>query len=149
MRNINKSNGFIPIYRSLFEEPIWLTFTPEQKIIYLTLISKSNHSANEWSFKGRLCKVFPGSMITSVKTLIRECGKGITTQMVRTALKKFEKLELIKVEPSSDYTLVTISNYNENYTVKGYKTKGQQQSLSNSPTHNHQSINEQLINEQQ
>ena len=149
MRNINKSNGFIPIYRSLFEEPIWLTFTPEQKIIYLTLVAKANHASNEWSFKGRVHKLNPGSMITSIQSLTRECGKGITTQTIRTALNKFKNHELINIVSSTESTLITLINYDENFTVKSPATKINQQANNTHLTKEYQIKDKPLANEQQ
>src|SRR5690554_3954174 len=90
---INRS--WIKLYRETLDKPIWLTSTPEQKTIFITLLLMANHADNEWEFKGERYVCKPGQFITSLERIAKKSGKGISIQNVRTALKRFEKYEFL------------------------------------------------------
>ena len=68
----------------------------------------ANHSEKEWEWKGQKFKVLPGQFITSLGSIMKQCGKGITEQNVRTALKRFEKLDFLTDESTKQGRLITI-----------------------------------------
>lgn len=105
------SQGWIKLHRELTQKPIWLNSTTEQKTILITLLLMVNHEEKEWEWKGQKYTVQPGQMITSLNSIVEKCGKGITTQNVRTALKRFEKLQFLTNESTNKNRLITIVNY--------------------------------------
>lgn len=105
--------GFFTIHRCLFEHPIWLKSTPEQKVILISLIEMANHETNRWEWNGEQFEVERGQMVTSIDSIIAECGKGISQQNVRTALKRFEKLGFLTNKSTKTGRLITIVNYSK------------------------------------
>lgn len=103
--------GFFKIYRELFEKPIWLNSTPEQKVILIALLGMANHKDNEWEWMGVKYKTAPGQFVTSLNKIASTCGKGITIQNVRTALNRFEKFGFLAQESSKSNTLINIVNW--------------------------------------
>jgi hypothetical protein len=103
--------GFIKLHRELASKPIWLKSTAEQKVILLTLLMMANFNNNQWEWKGEKFEVKPGQFITSLDSIVKECGKGISIQNVRTALTRFEKLEFLTNKPTSEGRLITIENW--------------------------------------
>jgi len=105
------AEGWVKVYRDLFDKPIWLESTPEQKVILVALLGIVNHAPRKWEWKGRpyLCQA--GQKVTSVKGIQKVCGKGITRQNVRTALRRFEKLEFLTVKTTKQSTLISICNW--------------------------------------
>jgi uncharacterized phage protein (TIGR02220 family) len=103
--------GWFKFYRELFEKPIWITSTPEQKTILMTLLGMANFKENEWEFKGQKYTIKPGQCITSLESIVDKCGKGVTLQNVRTALKRFEKYEFLTNESTNKNRLITIVNW--------------------------------------
>ncbi|MCM1339407.1 MAG: hypothetical protein NC191_07025 [Muribaculaceae bacterium] len=87
--------GFFKIWRELFDKPIWLNSTPEQKVILITILKMANWKENKWEWKGKPYHCKPGEFITSYDKIAKAGGKGISRQNVRTALKRFEKLEFL------------------------------------------------------
>ncbi|EPF5050210.1 hypothetical protein ACSSTF_004802, partial [Escherichia coli] len=85
------TGGWIKLYRQLLAKPIWQESTPEQKVILITLLSMANHEEREWEWQGAPYKANPGQFVTSLESIRKKCGKGISLQNVRTALKRFEK----------------------------------------------------------
>lgn len=102
------SEGYIGLYRCLLDKPIWQRSTPEQKTILITLLLLANHEENEWEWMGQKFKVFPGQFVTSLESITKACGKGISIQNVRSALERFEKLEFLTSGSTKCGRLVTI-----------------------------------------
>lgn len=105
------SLGWIKLHRELTEKAIWKESTPEQKTILITLLMMANHKEKEWEWKGEKFKAEPGQFVTSLPSIVEKCGKGITTQNVRTALKRFEKYEFLTDESTNRNRLITIVNW--------------------------------------
>ena len=135
--------GFFKIHRELFNKPIWAKSTLEQKIILITIIAKANFRPNEWEWKGEKFKVNPGQFITSLDKIAKDSGKGITTQNVRTALKRFEKMEFLTNESTKEGRLVTIVNW-ESYQVKEDNQQSNQQRPNKDLTNDQQRPNKEL-----
>ena len=104
-------NGWIKIHRELFEHPIWKNSTAQQKVILIALIGMVNHEPSKWEWKGEEYEVKRGQTITSLDSICEECGKGVSTQNVRTALARFEKLGFLTNESTKTGRLITICNY--------------------------------------
>lgn len=105
------SHGWIKLHRDLKEKPIWKSSTPEQKTILVTLLMMANHKENEWEWMGKPFKAKPGEFVTSIKSITEECGKGISSQNVRTALKRFENYGFLTKESTKVNTLINIVNW--------------------------------------
>lgn len=131
------NDGYIKVWRRLFEHPIWLNSTPEQKSILMALMGLANYSDCKWEWNGKEFDLKRGQMITSTASIMRKCGKGISEQNVKTALVRFEKLGFLTCESTKTGRLITIENYNK---WQGGCTDGNQeinQDLTNtSPTPN-------------
>ena len=104
-------NGWIKLYRSLLEKPIWLNSTPEQKVILITILMLASHVDKEWEWQGNKFTIKPGQFVTSLPKLTEKCGDGISIQNVRTALKRFEKLEFLTNKSTKTGRLITIENW--------------------------------------
>lgn len=105
------TEGWFKLHRELMKKPIWLESTPEQKVILITLLSMANHRGKEWEWKGSSYKAEPGQFVTSLESIKDKCGKGISLQNVRTALKRFEKYEFLTNESTKQNRLITIVNW--------------------------------------
>ncbi|PKE48837.1 DnaD domain-containing protein [Macrococcoides caseolyticum] len=103
--------GWVSVHRKLLDKPIWKQSTPEQKTILITLLLMADHDGNEWEFEGKKYKTAPGQFVTSLPSIVEECGKGISIQNVRTALKRFEKLEFLTDKSTKVNRLITINNW--------------------------------------
>lgn len=104
-------DGWIKLWREVLDKPIWLLSSPEQKSILITLLLMANHEAAEWEWKGEKITCKPGQAVTSLDSIARKAGKGVTVQNVRTALRRFEKLGFLTNESTKAGRLITIENY--------------------------------------
>ena len=108
--------GWLKLHRDLKDKPIWKRSTPEQKTILITLLMMVNYEPNQWEWKGAKYNVKPGQMITSISSIVKAAGDGISTQNVRSGLRRFEKLQFLTKEvtkQSDGGTLITIVNWEQ------------------------------------
>jgi hypothetical protein len=105
------TGGWIKLYRQLLEKPIWTDSTPEQKVILVTLLSMANHEEKQWEWEGVPYKASPGQFVTSLESIRRKCGKGISLQNIRTALVRFEKYGFLTNKSTNKSRLITIVNW--------------------------------------
>jgi hypothetical protein len=107
------TEGWVKIYRKIWDSPVWLQSTPEQKVILLVILLMVNHKQNNWLYKGELRTCMPGQVITSLASIAEKAGKGITPRQVGTAIKKFEKLGFLSNESSKSSRLITVLNWGQ------------------------------------
>lgn len=93
------------------DNPIWHSSTVEQKTILITLLMMANHETKEWEWCGKKYKANPGEFVTSAASIIKNAGKGITRQNVRTALERFKKYGFLTYETTKTGMLITIENW--------------------------------------
>lgn len=103
--------GYLKLWRSILDKPIWKQSSAEQKAILITLLMMADYGGSKWEFKGKQYQTKPGQFVTSLPSIVAECGKGITVQNVRTALKRFEKLNFLTDESTKSNRLITIINW--------------------------------------
>lgn len=113
------NGGWVKLYRELKSKSIWQLSSPEQKVVLITILLLANHEENKWEWKGEQFTCRPGQLITSLNSLVRECGDGVSIQNVRTALDRFEKLGFLTNVSTKTGRLITIVNW-EKYQGKDY-----------------------------
>jgi uncharacterized phage protein (TIGR02220 family) len=135
------SNGnWLKLNRELFDKPIWLNSTAEQKVVLIAILGMVNHTPTEWEWKGEKYSCEPGQKITSLPKIVEQCGKGITIQNVRTALKRFEKLGFLTDESTEQGRLITVVNWGK-YQHESCEPNRQ---TNRQPTDDQQTANRQL-----
>lgn len=115
------NGGWVKLYRELKSKSIWQLSSPEQKVVLITILLLANHEENKWEWKGEqfICK--PGQLITSLNSLARECGEGVSIKNVRTALDRFEKLGFLANASTKTGRLITVLNW-EKYQGRDFAT---------------------------
>lgn len=103
--------GWFCVHRELFEKPIWTESTPQQKTILMTLLSMASHKENSWEWQGKRYTIQPGQFVTSLDSIVKKSGKGITIQNVRTALKRFENYGFLTNKSTNKNRLITLENW--------------------------------------
>lgn len=103
--------GWVKLYRSLLNKPIWTETTAEQKVLLISLLMKAAYTKRTWIYQGMVYNLEPGQLITSINSLIELGGTGVTHRKVRTALTLFEKAGFLTQKTSKKNTLITIANW--------------------------------------
>lgn len=105
--------GWIKLHRELLFHPIWQNSTPEQKTVLVTLLCMANHQHKKWEWRGKEFEARPGQFVTSLNSIVKACGRGVTIKNVRTALNRFEKLGFLASESTNTGRLITIENWSK------------------------------------
>ena len=123
--------GWIALHRKLLEDVVWLNSSAEQKSILIAVLLLVDHQENEWEWNGKKFKTKPGQTITSIDSIIKACGKGIKSQNVRTALKRFEKLGFLTNESTKTGRLITVLKWDTYQEIKNKHNKDTNNHLTN------------------
>ena len=115
-------SGYFKLYRELFNKPIWLNSSNEQRVILITLLSMANWKETEWDYFGEKIVLKPGQFITSLPKIVEKCkvdglepNRQISVQNVRTMLQKCERCNFLTVSLTGKSTksgrVITIVNW--------------------------------------
>ncbi|MCG7344360.1 hypothetical protein MHZ92_09455 [Sporosarcina sp. ACRSL] len=140
--------GWIKVHRSLWDKPIWTGATSDQKVILLTLLKMATYKERQWEWKGKQYSLQPGQLITSLPSLVLQCGKGVTVQKIRTALKRFERYGFLTDESTNQNRLITIVSwdvYQQNDSFETAVSTGSQQLENRHVTSNKKVKNEKNV----
>ena len=133
--------GWIKLHREIKNKVIWNSATPEQFKIFIALLLMVNHYPNDWEYQGKKFRCEPGQMITSLPSIMKTCGPGITIQKVRTALKKFKEWGILTDESTRQGRLITLVNW--------ALYQANEKKLTDELTDEQQTTNRRLTDEQQ
>lgn len=98
------NEGWISLYRKFLEWE-WYDY-PTVKIIFLHCLLSANHKNIKW----RDIVIKRGQLVTSYEKLASL--NGLTVQQVRTALEKLQATNEITYQSTSQYSIITVKNYN-------------------------------------
>lgn len=101
--------GWIKLYRSLMDDPVWTTATAPQRAVLVTLLLLANHEARQWAWNGHKFEVLPGQLVTSLSSLAKRAG--VSVQNVRSAIARFEKLNFLTDVSTKTGRLISIRNW--------------------------------------
>lgn len=105
------NNGWIKLYRNILDHPFWMSSTPEQKTIFITLLLMVNTEDKSWIWKGEkiICKA--GQVITSLDEIAKIAGNGVSVRNVRTTLSNLELHDMATNESTKRGRLITICKW--------------------------------------
>ena len=103
------TEGYIKLYRSLFDNDIWFLepFTKAQA--WIDLIGNTNHKDNEINIRGNMVKIERGQIGWSELTMAKRWTWS--RDKVRRFLKWLETRQQIKQQKTNLTTVITILNY--------------------------------------
>lgn len=112
--NPNPHDG-INLPRPLIQSDFWTSTPPEHKVVFITLLLMAAHEPQEVVWDGKVITLQSGQVITSVRSLAKAAGNGISVQNVRSAFSRFESRKLLTQQVTQQVTqggsLVTICKW--------------------------------------
>lgn len=103
--------GWIKLYRSLLNDPVWTQTNAEQKAVAIVILLSANRKAKQWVFNGQKITLKPGQFVTSAQALSEAAGGELTRRKIRTALNKLEKLGFCSIQAANHGTLINVVNW--------------------------------------
>lgn len=116
------NNGWVVLYRKFLEWE-WYDDT-NTKILFLHILLKANWKDKRW----RGIDIKRGSFITSRSKLSKETG--LSEQQVRTSIDRLKSTSEITYQPTNQYTLIILNNYDK------YQSKTTCETTSDQPASN-------------
>lgn len=117
------SEGWIKLHRKLNQSDMYKELNSVQRDVLIQCLLMANHTEKEWEWKGKICKCRPGQFKTSLEGIRRNCAKGTTIKMVRTAIKKLEKWHFLANEGAKQGRIITICNWKSYQGTSGKEGK--------------------------
>lgn len=132
--------GWISIYRKIQNSFVWTN--SDQLKLWLLILMKANHSENKFLFNGEELSVSKGQMVTGVNVLASDFNEGVKP-VNRVAgrtlwrwLKKFEKEQMLSIESTSKYSVITVLNWDEYQQNDNHLSSSCQSSVKHLSTNN-------------
>ena len=125
-------SGCVKLHRKITEWEWWDDHNATRLFIYI--ITKANHKDKKW----RGVEIKRGQFLSSLDKLTKE--PGISSQKIRTAIKRLKSTNEITSESTSQYTIYTVNKYDL------YQYEQQENNTQNNkpPTNVQQTTNKQL-----
>jgi len=120
-------SGWIQLHRKLLDNPIFKNHKLLQTFLYCLL--RASHKEHDILIGEAIVRLKKGQLATGRKAI--SAATGLTEQNIRTSLSKLETLSILTINPTTKYSIISISNW-ESY------QQTNQQVTNNQPTSNQQ-----------
>jgi hypothetical protein len=81
-------SGFVKLPRNLFEHPTWEVLTPEGKIVVILCFVNANWKESQVDIDREMVTLMPGDWLTSLETIRKKAGRGMSIKNIRTAIDR-------------------------------------------------------------
>lgn len=109
--------GYIRLWRSLADSPVWTCSTANQKVVLITILLHVRWDSIRWDVLGKEFTIGPGEMFTSIRKLADMAG--VTQRVVRTALDRFESVNFLTRKVTHQGMLISVVNWGKYQGLRG------------------------------
>ena len=135
------SQGWVCVHRQLLDNPIFKNDKLFRVFMYCLL--KASHTDHDQLVGDCIVKLKSGDLATGRNAI--STGTGLTTQNVRTALSKLEKLDILTSKPTNKFSIISITNWNQ-YQQTNKQLTSSQPTTNKQLTTNNKGNNENNVN---
>lgn len=122
------SKGYIRIPRSLLDNPLWKSFPPAYKEIFLVILENVCFKPQKFDDHGHIIDLEIGQYCASHAEILAKSGKFIKLIEIERSIKKFILCQFVRQEVRYRKTIITIT-HPETYDL--IKQAGEVESVSN------------------
>lgn len=101
--------GYIRLWRSIADSPVWTCSTANQKVVLITILLHVRWNSIRWDVLGKGFTIGPGEIFTSIRKLADMAG--VTQRVVRTALDRFESVNFLTRKATHQGMLISVVNW--------------------------------------
>ena len=101
------NQGWVKLHRRLLSNPVFKNPKLLQPFLYCLL--KASHDDREQLVGDSIVQLKPGQLATGRNALSE--ATGLTSQNIRTALKKLENLGILTIKPTNKFSIISITNW--------------------------------------
>lgn len=129
--------NWIKIYRKMIDDPAFVNSTPAQVKVLLTVMFLAAWTPKKWDVLGHEFTIQPGEVFVSTRDLADRAGDGVSREIVRKALVRFEKLRFWTLKRTRKGTLIHIVNWRKYQLYEGNENpRGNPSRTHGEPTEN-------------
>lgn len=105
------------MYRQIQQSIVWTD--SDQLKLWLLLLLKANHSDSKFLFNGEQISLTSGQLVTGAHVLASEFNQGVkrdnrvTWRTLWRWVKKFENQQMLTIESSSKYSVISITGWGQ------------------------------------
>lgn len=103
--------NWIKLYRKMIDDPAFVNSTPAQVKVLLTVMFLAAWTPKKWDVLGHEFTIQPGEVFISSMELARRAGEGVSRDVVRKAVVRFEKLGFWTLRRTHRGMLIHIENW--------------------------------------
>ena len=134
--------NWIKLYRKMIDDPAFVNSTPAQVKVLLTVMFLAAWTPKKWDVLGHEFTIQPGEVFISSMELARRAGEGVSRDVVRKAVVRFEKLGFWTLKRTQRGMLIHIENWRKYQLYEDGQTHMQTQCRPNAdPTNKKESKN--------
>ena len=111
--------NWIKIYRKMIDDPAFVNSTPAQVKVLLTVMFLAAWTPKKWDVLGHEFTIQPGEAFISTRDLADRAGDGVSREIVRKALVRFEKLGFWTLKRTRKGILIHIVNWRKYQLYEG------------------------------
>lgn len=113
----NKKKGYVLLWRSLFDNPLFDDGQPyDKRSAWCELIALANHQDNTVEYNGNAVIIRRGQRLTSIRKLAKSWNWS--ENRVRRYLSLLERHRMVETKRTKGGTIITIVNYNTYNTLR-------------------------------
>lgn len=129
--------NWIKLYRKMIDDPAFVNSTPAQVKVLLTVMFLAAWTPKKWDVLGHEFTIQPGEVFVSTRDLADRAGDGVSREIVRKALVRFEKLGFWTLKRTRKGTLIHIVNWRKYQLYEGNENpRGNPSGTQAEPTEN-------------
>lgn len=129
--------NWIKLYRKMIDDPAFVNSTPAQVKVLLTVMFLAAWTPKKWDVLGHEFTIQPGEVFVSTRDLADRAGDGVSREIVRKALARFEKLGFWTLKRTRKGTLIHIVNWRKYQLYEGNENpRGNPSGTHGEPTEN-------------
>jgi hypothetical protein len=129
--------NWIKLYRKMIDDPAFVNSTPAQVKVLLTVMFLAAWTPKKWDVLGHEFTIQPGEVFVSTRDLADRAGDGVSREIVRKALVRFEKLGFWTLKRTHKGTLIHIVNWRKYQLYEGNENpRGNPSGTHGEPTEN-------------
>lgn len=134
--------NWIKLYRKMIDDPAFVNSTPAQVKVLLTVMLLAAWTPKKWDVLGHEFTIQPGEVFISSLELARRAGDGVSRDVVRKAVVRFQKLGFWTIRRTRRGMLIHIENWRKYQLYESEQTHMETHSRPNAdPTNKKESKN--------
>lgn len=103
--------GWVKLARKTVSDPIFFNSTGGQVKVLLAVLCLATWTPRKWDVLGHEFTLQPGELFISSLELARRAGDGVTRDVVRKAIKRFEKIGFWTIKSTKRGMLIHVVNW--------------------------------------